>query len=221
MTPPAPEPGQPQDPAPPCRSSSLALRRRCSAGRRGCRACRRARSRARREAAPARRSSCRRRAGRSSTGPASSSRSASRRRPSTPIRGRCATPRVVATAAARTLGVDADALYEQLREQASAASSTSNAQGRSRRRPRCSRSGSLAGLGFYPEERRFYPQGSVASHVLGYAGLDNRGLAGLELQLDKTLAGKPGSETRIDRRARARARRRARAARQSTGATSA
>ena len=44
-----------------------------------------------------------------------------------------------------------------------------------------SRSCNLAGLGFYPEERRVYPQGSVASHVLGYAGLDNRGLAGLEL----------------------------------------
>jgi cell division protein FtsI (penicillin-binding protein 3) len=53
----------------------------------------------------------------------------------------------------------------------------------------------LAGLGFYPEERRFYPQGSVGSQVLGYAGVDNRGLAGLELALDKKLAGKAGSET--------------------------
>ena len=34
------------------------------------------------------------------------------------------------------------------------------------------------------------------SHILGYAGLDNRGLSGLELQLDKTLAGRPGGETR-------------------------
>ena len=42
----------------------------------------------------------------------------------------------------------------------------------------------LAGVAFYPEERRFYPQGSVASHILGYAGVDNRGLAGLELRLD-------------------------------------
>jgi cell division protein FtsI/penicillin-binding protein 2 len=50
-------------------------------------------------------------------------------------------------------------------------------------------------LFFYPEERRTYPQGSVASHVLGYAGVDNQGLAGLELELDRTLAGKPGSET--------------------------
>jgi cell division protein FtsI (penicillin-binding protein 3) len=52
----------------------------------------------------------------------------------------------------------------------------------------------LPGLGFYPEERRFYPQFSLASQVLGYAGVDNRGLAGLELSLDRQLAGRPGSE---------------------------
>jgi cell division protein FtsI (penicillin-binding protein 3) len=52
----------------------------------------------------------------------------------------------------------------------------------------------LPGLGFYPEERRFYPQGALASQVLGYAGVDNHGLAGLELSLDKSLAGRPGIE---------------------------
>ena len=53
----------------------------------------------------------------------------------------------------------------------------------------------LAGLGFYPEELRTYPQGPVASQVLGYAGMDNRGLEALERSLDKVLAGKPGSQT--------------------------
>jgi cell division protein FtsI/penicillin-binding protein 2 len=52
----------------------------------------------------------------------------------------------------------------------------------------------VAGVGFYPEERRSYPQGRVASHVLGYAGTDNKGLDGLERSLDTTLAGKPGYE---------------------------
>jgi cell division protein FtsI/penicillin-binding protein 2 len=52
----------------------------------------------------------------------------------------------------------------------------------------------LPGFGFYPEERRFYPQGTLASQVLGYAGVDNHGLAGLELSLDRTLAGRPGIE---------------------------
>jgi cell division protein FtsI (penicillin-binding protein 3) len=52
----------------------------------------------------------------------------------------------------------------------------------------------LPGLGFYPEEQRFYPQLNLASQVIGYAGVDNHGLAGLELGLDKQLAGRPGRE---------------------------
>jgi cell division protein FtsI/penicillin-binding protein 2 len=53
----------------------------------------------------------------------------------------------------------------------------------------------LAGLDFYAEERRFYPQHTVGAQVLGYAGVDNKGLAGLELGLDHWLAGTPGKET--------------------------
>jgi cell division protein FtsI (penicillin-binding protein 3) len=53
----------------------------------------------------------------------------------------------------------------------------------------------LAGLDFYPEERRFYPQHTVGAQVLGYAGVDNNGLAGLELGLDRELVGRPGKET--------------------------
>jgi cell division protein FtsI (penicillin-binding protein 3) len=53
----------------------------------------------------------------------------------------------------------------------------------------------IAGLGFYPEEKRVYPQDGVGAQVVGYAGTDNRGLEGLERSLDSTLAGRPGSET--------------------------
>lgn len=55
----------------------------------------------------------------------------------------------------------------------------------------------LAGFGFYGEERRTYPQASVAAQVLGYAGVDNNGLAGLELELNSELAGVPGHETLV------------------------
>ena len=55
----------------------------------------------------------------------------------------------------------------------------------------------IPGLGFYPEERRIYPQHVIAAQVLGYAGVDNHGLSGLELALDKPLAGRPGRETLV------------------------
>ncbi len=53
----------------------------------------------------------------------------------------------------------------------------------------------LPGLGFYDEERREYPQDTIASHVVGYAGVDNHGLAGLERRYDRALSGQPGSQT--------------------------
>ena len=55
----------------------------------------------------------------------------------------------------------------------------------------------LPGLHFYGEERRSYPQGSLAAQVLGYAGVDNKGLSGLELELDPQLTGAAGSQTVI------------------------
>jgi cell division protein FtsI (penicillin-binding protein 3) len=55
----------------------------------------------------------------------------------------------------------------------------------------------LTGFTFSPDERRTYPQDTVAAPVLGYAGTDNTGLAGLELELNKQLAGTPGRATVI------------------------
>ena len=53
----------------------------------------------------------------------------------------------------------------------------------------------LDGFGFYNEERRVYPQRSVGAQVLGFAGVDNRGLEGIEASLDHVLAGVPGTQT--------------------------
>ena len=52
----------------------------------------------------------------------------------------------------------------------------------------------LSGFGFYGEEQRRYPQHSVAAQVLGYAGIDNKGLTGLEYLLDSSLRGTDGSQ---------------------------
>lgn len=53
----------------------------------------------------------------------------------------------------------------------------------------------LVGFTFAPDQKRAYAQGTVAAPVLGYAGTDNTGLSGLELELNKELKGTPGSAT--------------------------
>jgi cell division protein FtsI (penicillin-binding protein 3) len=50
----------------------------------------------------------------------------------------------------------------------------------------------IPGLQFEPEERRVYPYGDLASHVVGFCGIDNNGLAGIERGLDKTIRSSPG-----------------------------
>jgi cell division protein FtsI/penicillin-binding protein 2 len=51
----------------------------------------------------------------------------------------------------------------------------------------------LPGIGFIKESKRFYPNKFLAAHLVGFAGLDNTGLDGLERDYDKFLRGKPGS----------------------------
>ncbi|MFO0389728.1 MAG: peptidoglycan D,D-transpeptidase FtsI family protein [Alphaproteobacteria bacterium] len=45
----------------------------------------------------------------------------------------------------------------------------------------------IPGLYFQPEERRVYPYGDITSHVVGYVGVDNKGLAGIEKTMDTRL----------------------------------
>jgi cell division protein FtsI/penicillin-binding protein 2 len=45
----------------------------------------------------------------------------------------------------------------------------------------------VKGFGFIPEAKRFYPQGTLASHIVGLVGLDNQPLEGIELKYNKYL----------------------------------
>lgn len=51
----------------------------------------------------------------------------------------------------------------------------------------------IDGLYLLKEAKRYYPYGDVLAHTLGYVGIDNQGLSGLELQYDDYLTGKDGS----------------------------
>jgi cell division protein FtsI (penicillin-binding protein 3) len=42
----------------------------------------------------------------------------------------------------------------------------------------------LPGVGFLPENKRVYPNGPIAAHVLGFANLDGVGISGLEKYID-------------------------------------
>jgi cell division protein FtsI (penicillin-binding protein 3) len=51
----------------------------------------------------------------------------------------------------------------------------------------------LDGIGFVKESRRFYPNKELAANLLGYVGIENTGLGGLESAYDSQIRGKPGS----------------------------
>ena len=49
------------------------------------------------------------------------------------------------------------------------------------------------GVYLLKESKRYYPYGNLLSHVLGYVGIDNQGLSGLELEYDDVLTGSVGA----------------------------
>ena len=102
-------------------------------------------------------------------------------------------PRAEAVAAGRALGMQPETLYPLLSDRSRGfvylERKADPATGAAVERLH------LPGVNAYHEERRTYPQGTVAAQVLGYAGIDNTGLAGLELGLDRYLSGSPGKET--------------------------
>jgi len=50
---------------------------------------------------------------------------------------------------------------------------------------------SIAGLDFLDENKRYYPKNELASNLLGFVGIDNQGLEGVELFFDQELKGLP------------------------------
>ena len=102
-------------------------------------------------------------------------------------------PRAVALAAHAIFGVPATSLYTQLLEKKSHFLYVQRFAD-----PKLASQfvkKGFAGVNAYPEEKRTYPQSSVAAQVIGFAGTDNTGLGGLELEYNTQLAGKSGKQT--------------------------
>jgi cell division protein FtsI (penicillin-binding protein 3) len=104
-------------------------------------------------------------------------------------------PRAVAIAAGRALAIAPEKLYPLLTDRSHGF--VYLARKADPKRAKLLQRKNIAGLGFVSEEQRVYPQGRVAAQVLGYAGTDNRGLAGTELALDRQLRGRAGRQTVI------------------------
>jgi cell division protein FtsI/penicillin-binding protein 2 len=104
-------------------------------------------------------------------------------------------PRDVALAAHAIFGVPATALYTQLLDKKSHFVYVQRFAD-----PKLAETfikKGFAGINSYPEEKRTYPQNGIASQVIGFAGTDDTGLAGLELEYNSRLQGKAGKQTII------------------------
>jgi cell division protein FtsI (penicillin-binding protein 3) len=100
-------------------------------------------------------------------------------------------PDQVATARllARVLGADPNELLSRMRAQRNFAWVGRKLDSDTSARIRAL---NLKGVYFQQEPRRFYPKRELAAQVLGYVGLDDEGLAGIERNYDEQLRGTPG-----------------------------
>src|SRR5688572_15064892 len=101
-----------------------------------------------------------------------------------------ANPAQTAAALARPLGLDAGA-----RKELAAQLSRNRAFMWVRRKvdpstARAVRDLSLEGVGFLTENRRYYPNRELASQVIGYVGLDNTGMSGIEYAFEDEIKGR-------------------------------
>jgi len=104
-------------------------------------------------------------------------------------------PTAVAVAAHKLLGVDANALYPFLLDKKRQFVYVERFADPLKAAAFLKRG--FAGVHSYPEERRSYPQLAIGAQLIGYAGVDNKGLDGLELQYDRKLTGHVGKQTII------------------------
>ena len=99
----------------------------------------------------------------------------------------------VATSLAKILGVSYEEMYRHISKKTSI--ERVHPEGRQLSYEIAEQINNLGYDGVYlvKESKRYYPYKNVLSHVLGYVGIDNQGLSGIELNYDKYLTGENGA----------------------------
>jgi cell division protein FtsI (penicillin-binding protein 3) len=93
-------------------------------------------------------------------------------------------PRKTARELARVLSVDEASLYRRLRSDRNFVWIKRTVSPKTAESVKDLK---LEGIGFVNEDRRYFPNRDLASHIIGFVGTDSQGLAGIEYELDRYL----------------------------------
>ena len=94
---------------------------------------------------------------------------------------------------AEILGADYDAIYKHINKKTSIERVHPEGRRLSYEIADKIKNLNIKGVYLVKESQRYYPFDTYMSHTLGYVGIDNQGLSGLELKYDKYLTGKDGA----------------------------
>ncbi len=101
--------------------------------------------------------------------------------------------RATARQLAGPLGMTEEALFDKLSKRASSVELKPGGRKMTMEKAQEIRNLGLPGIVVTEDNKRYYPYGNLASHVLGFTGSYNQGLTGLELKYDQRLTGLRGS----------------------------
>lgn len=99
----------------------------------------------------------------------------------------------VSTHLARVLNIPAERAYEYVTKRASSIRIHPEGRKITSEQEEALRNLKLEGVYLAKDSKRYYPYDDLLAHIIGFTGIDNQGLMGLELQYDDYLQGKPGA----------------------------
>lgn len=102
-------------------------------------------------------------------------------------------PRGTAEKLAQIIGMDEEEIYQKITQRRLMVYLNPEGRRISEEKAKQIRDLDLPGIVLAEDSKRVYPYGSLAAHVLGFVGIDNQGLSGLELVYEDALRGTPGA----------------------------